>query len=50
MKEEQKKDILLVLYMLTVLILAVIYFSVPERILFMENTIQWWSEWWNAVR
>lgn len=48
--KEEKKDILLILYILVVLVLAVIYFSVPERKLFIENTIEWWSESWNIIQ
>ena len=50
MQEERKKDILFILYILIVLILAVAYFSVPERKVFMENTIKWWSELWDVIR
>lgn len=44
MKEGHKQNIIFILYILCVLILSVIYFSVPERKLFIENTIKWWSE------
>ncbi len=44
MKDEHRKDILFLLYMLIVLTLAVIYFTVPERALFIENEIEWWKE------
>ncbi len=37
MKEKQSKDIFLILYILTILILTVIYFPVPERKLFIET-------------
>lgn len=46
---ERSKDIVFLLFILTVLILSVVYFSVPERVLFMENEIKWWSELWDVV-
>ncbi len=49
-KEEQGKDIVFILYILTVLILAVIYFSVPERALFLENQMKWWGEFWEMIK
>jgi len=44
MKDEKRKNIIFVLFILIVLIMAVIYFSVPERALFLENQITWWKE------
>jgi hypothetical protein len=44
MTEEQKKDILYIVFIVTVIILAVIYFSVPERSKFIENQLKWWKE------
>jgi hypothetical protein len=44
MKAENKKNILFVLYILTVLVLAVIYFSVPERREFIAFNMKWWKE------
>ena len=44
MTEEKKKGFLYILFIITVTILAVIYFSVPERALFMENQLKWWKE------
>jgi hypothetical protein len=44
MKEERSKKIFLTLYIVTILILAVIYFAQPERKLFIENTVKWWTE------
>ena len=37
MKEESKKDLLFILYIAVILLLAVIYFSVPERALFRSE-------------
>ncbi|MDO8282524.1 MAG: hypothetical protein Q7U10_07870 [Thermodesulfovibrionia bacterium] len=44
MTEECKKDILFIVFIIAVIILAVIYFFVPERALFMENQLTWWAE------
>ena len=49
MKEDRSKNIIFLLFILTVLILSVLYFSVPERVLFMENQIKWWEELWDIV-
>ncbi len=49
MKEDRSKDIIFLLFLLAVLILSVLYFSVPERVLFMENQIKWWEELWDLV-
>jgi hypothetical protein len=43
---ERGKDILFVIYVLSVFALSIIYFSVPERIVFLENAIQWWKDLW----
>jgi len=50
MKEEKAKDIFLILYLLIVLVLTVVYFFVPERKIFIENTIKWWSELWDIIK
>jgi len=50
MEENRSKDIVFVLFILTVLILSVIYFSMPERVTFMANEIKWWSEFWDIVK
>ncbi len=44
MKDENRKDLLFVLFMLTVVTLAVIYFTGPERKEFLEFQSQWWRE------
>lgn len=43
------KDIIFGLFILAVLVLSILYFSVPERMLFMENQIKWWSELWDIM-
>jgi hypothetical protein len=43
------KDIYFILYLIGVVIMAIIYFSVPEREAFLENQVQWWSEMWEVV-
>lgn len=42
--DERKKDIVFIVFIIAVIILAVIYFFVPERALFMENQLKWWAE------
>jgi hypothetical protein len=49
MKAENKKHMFFVLYILTVLVLALIYFSVPERKEFIEFHIRWWKEFWQVL-
>ena len=44
MTEDQKKNIVYYLFIISILVMAVIYFSVPERGTFIENQIKWWSE------
>lgn len=41
---ERKQDILFSIFIIVVIVLAVIYFYVPERALFMENQLKWWGE------
>jgi hypothetical protein len=50
MKEERRRDIFFVLYLLVILSLAVIYFTVPERELFIENQLKWWREFWEVIK
>jgi hypothetical protein len=42
--KEHTKDILFIVYIIMVILLSFLYFSVPERVLFMENQITWWNE------
>jgi len=49
MRDEHRKDTLFVLYIVAVLILAVIYFSVPERNEFIEFHVKWWKELWMSL-
>ena len=49
MKDENMKDVLFVLFILTVIILAVIYFTVPERKDFLEFQSKWWREFIETV-
>jgi len=44
MKENSIKDRLFVLYILTVLVLTIIYFTVPERKEFLDFQLKWWNE------
>lgn len=49
MEEKNVKDLIFLFFMLTVLILAVLYFSVPERAVFLENQMKWWGELWDIL-
>ncbi|MBI5674894.1 MAG: hypothetical protein HZC48_03545 [Nitrospirae bacterium] len=49
MKSEGRKDIYFILYIIIIVILAVIYFTVPERALFIENQLKWWKEMWRVI-
>ncbi len=49
MKKEFGRDMVFVLYILTVLALVIIYFSVPERVLFIENALKWWREFRDVI-
>jgi len=46
---KERKDIFFTIFLIIVIILAVLYFSVPERRLFIENQIKWWGELWDIV-
>ena len=48
-ESEVRKRTFFVLYIITIGIMAIIYFSVPEREAFLENQVQWWSELWEVV-
>ena len=45
---KDRKDILYFLFILIILIMAVIYFTVPERASFMENQLKWWGEFFKS--
>jgi len=47
--KENSKNIIFVLFMLAICILSVLYFSVPERVLFMENEIRWWESFFKEL-
>jgi len=44
------RGISFMIYLIIILIFAVIYFAVPERKAFIENQVQWWSEFYKFVR
>ena len=44
MKSERIKNIYFAIYMIAVIILASIYFTVPERKEFIDFQVKWWSE------
>lgn len=49
-ESEVRKSTFFVLYIIAIVIMAVIYFSVPEREAFLENQVQWWSEMWKVIK
>ena len=49
MKAEKKENIFFVFYILIVLVLAAIYFSVPERREFIGFNMKWWQEFWRRL-
>lgn len=50
MKDKGGRDAVFILYMAAVVILAVIYFTVPERKAFLDYQIKWWSEFWSVLK
>jgi len=50
MKENSKKDGLFIIYILTVLVLTIIYFTVPERKEFLDFQLKWWDEMWQVIK
>ncbi len=50
MTDDGKRDLFFIIYMLVVMLLAVIYFTVPERAEFFEYQLKWWEEFWNAIK
>ncbi len=50
MKKRDGIDLHFMLYMLTIIVLAVIYFSVPERAVFFDFQMRWWNEMIAVVR
>ena len=49
MKDEGKKNICFILYITAILVLAIVYFTVPERKTFFDFQIKWWSEMWDVI-
>ncbi len=50
MKTERRKDLFFILYITAVIIMAVIYFTVPERAAFLENQFKWWGQVLDIIR
>lgn len=50
MMDDGKRDLFFIIYMLVVMFLAVIYFTVPERAEFFEYQLKWWGEFWNVIK
>ena len=49
-KAEDKTNIYFIMYMIVIVIMAIIYFTVPERKSFFEYQKKWWGEVWEVVR
>ncbi|MBI4843040.1 MAG: hypothetical protein HY809_01780 [Nitrospirae bacterium] len=49
MNDNIKKEIFPILCLLAAAVMAFIYFSAPERPLFMETQLKWWEEFLNAL-
>ncbi len=47
---KRRHDILFLIYLMIIIILAVMYFTVPERKMFLENQLEWWREFCKLVR
>ena len=39
-----RKDVFQILYILLIVVMAVIYFSMPERASFIDHQLKWWGE------
>jgi hypothetical protein len=50
MREESRHTLLFTIYILIVLVLAVTYFTVPERADFIDFQVRWWKELWLSIR
>jgi len=46
MKVDNSEHIISILFILIIFVMAVVYFTVSERALFLENQIKWWKEFW----
>jgi len=49
MKPENKQNIFFVLFAGAVLVMALIYFSVPERMEFIDFNMRWWKEFFGVL-
>ena len=50
MKKISKKDGLFILYVLSVIVLATIYFTIPERKEFFDFQLTWWGDMWQVIK
>jgi len=46
---EVRKNTFFIMYIIAIVIMAVIYFSMPERKSFFEYQKKWWSGMWEVV-
>jgi hypothetical protein len=44
MRAGDKKDIHFIFYMVIIVIMAFVYFMMPERPVFLENQLKWWQD------
>ena len=49
MKKEKKGNIVFILYLIVILTLAIVYFTVPERAEIIRRSIDWWSQLLNMI-
>jgi len=49
MKSENRQNIFLLLFIGAVLVMAVIYFAVPERKELIEFNIEWWRDFFSVM-
>ncbi len=50
MRAEKRKDLFFILYIAVIIIMAVIYFTVPERMSFLENQFKWWGQMLDIIK
>ena len=48
MKKDFGRDVIFTVFIMAVLALAVVYFTVPERAFFLEHQIEWWNGIWRV--
>jgi hypothetical protein len=46
---ERHKEIFFIVFIVAIVALSAVYFSVPERVLFMEFQITWWRKFFSVL-